>query len=575
MVKTETRFWDNTNAFNGYTLFGTRGTSYLVDMEGRVVNTWPLGTNPRFTEAGTLLDAVGGNPSNQNQWEELDWSGNIVWSYTETRSNYHGHHDFCKIFNPKLGDSTFLYIANKDLTSAQCKAAGCDTTVTYTTPQMDAIVEVNRQGKVIWEWWFFNHVVQDKYPSKANYGVVANSPGKINLNISGNPVKSDWLHCNSLDYNQSLDQIVINSVHGEFYVIDHGNTFVVGDSAASITKASSSLGDFLYRFGDPAKYNQGTAPSISTNWEIASAGTKQLGGAHDIQWIKPGLPGAGHFLIFCNAQNLCEQTPQSYIYEINPYVNSSGDSTSSYVNPPDAGYNLVSSPNSNLMKVTKNLSKQIVWSYSSKNNTSVFSTIGSSAQRLPNGNTLVCAMNDGLFVEINPTDTSMVWEYINPMTRDGIKRIKSDNYPTSHGVFRAYRYASTEPAINGHDLTPGSTLTGDTPIYWTPDNLTTNVKQINLQQKSNDVLYQNHPNPFNSSTTIDYEISDSKKINITIYDFYGNVVKTLVNNYSQKGKYSVVWDGLNNNGINVTSGTYYYILRGNDEQLSKKMIFIK
>ena len=26
---------------------------------------------------------------------------------------------------------------------------------------MDAIVEVNRQGTVIWEWWFFNHVVQD------------------------------------------------------------------------------------------------------------------------------------------------------------------------------------------------------------------------------------------------------------------------------------------------------------------------------------------------------------------------------------------------------------------------------
>ena len=76
--------------------------------------------------AGTLLDAVGGGPSGSPSWEELDWDGNIVWQYTETRSNYHPHHDFEKIYNPKLGDSTFIYIANKDLTSAQCLAAGCD-----------------------------------------------------------------------------------------------------------------------------------------------------------------------------------------------------------------------------------------------------------------------------------------------------------------------------------------------------------------------------------------------------------------------------------------------------------------
>ena len=196
MVQTETRYWDASKTYTGYTLFGTRGTTYLIDMEGHVIHTWPIGTNPRFTEAGTLLDAVGGNPSNQNQWKELDWNGNTVWQYTESRSNYHGHHDFAKIFNPKLGDSTFIFIANKDLTSAQCLAAGCDTTQTYTNPQMDAIVEVNRLGKVIWEWCFFNHVVQDKYPTKPNYGVIASTPGKINLNIRGNTVKSDWLHCN-------------------------------------------------------------------------------------------------------------------------------------------------------------------------------------------------------------------------------------------------------------------------------------------------------------------------------------------------------------------------------------------
>jgi hypothetical protein len=114
MTLTETRYWYPLKAYNGYTLFGTRGKSYLIDMEGRVIHTWDIGTNPRFTDNGTLLDAVGGNPSNSNVWRELDWSGNIVWQYTETRTNYHAHHDFAKIYNPKLGDSTFIYIANKD-----------------------------------------------------------------------------------------------------------------------------------------------------------------------------------------------------------------------------------------------------------------------------------------------------------------------------------------------------------------------------------------------------------------------------------------------------------------------------
>ena len=59
-----------------------------------------------------------------------------------------------------------------------------------------------------------------------------------------------------------------------------------------------------------------------------------------------------------------------------------------------------------------------------KNNVNFYSTIGGSVQRLPNGNTFVCSMNDGHLFEVAPTDTSVVWEYINPITRDGIKKIK-------------------------------------------------------------------------------------------------------------------------------------------------------
>lgn len=574
MIQTETRYWDNSNAYNGYTLFGTRGVTYLIDMEGHVIHTWNIGTNPRFTDGGTLLDAVGGNPSNQNTWKELDWNGNAVWQYTETRSNYHGHHDFAKIYNPKLGDSTFIYIANKDLTSAQCLAAGCDTTQTYTNPQMDVIVEVDKMGNVIWEWCFFDHIVQDLYPTKPNFGVVANSPGKIDLNIRGNSVKSDWNHCNSLDYNEQLDQIVINSVHGEFYVIDHGNTFISGDPTASIALAATSAGDFKYRFGDPAKYDKGDPPSVNDNWEKATTGHKQLGGSHDIQWIKPGHPGAGNFLVFNNAQNLFELSSQSYIIEINPYLNSSGVNTGNYINPPLAGYNIVNSPDNNLMKEKKNVSKQIVWRYSSKNNTSFFSTIGSSAQRLPNGNTLVCSMNDGHFFEVKPTDTSIVWEYINPMTRDGIKKVKVDNYPTYNGVFRAYRYTSTHPALAGQTLIQGNTMTGSTPNYFTPSDLTS-VKEYENPAKSGDILNQNYPNPFSNYTTIEFEINEPKKLNVIVYDLSGNEIKLLTDRSYPKGKHQLQWDGSNENGVRMANGIYFYILKADNQQLCKKMIMLK
>ena len=572
MVKTETRYWDVSKTYPGYTLFGTRGVTYLIDFEGHVIHTWNIGTNPRFTGDGVLLDAVGGNPSNQNTWKELDWAGNTVWQYSESRSNYHGHHDFTKIYNPKLGDSTFLYIANKDLTAQQCLDAGCDPQYNYTGSQMDAIVEVNRQGTVIWEWWFFDHVVQDMFPAKSTYGIIANTPGRINLNIRGNHVKSDWLHCNSLDYNETLDLVVVNSVHGEFYVIDHGNTFIANQPANSIALAATSAGDFKYRFGDPAKYNQGDPPSVLDNWEKATAGNKQLGGSHDIQWIRSGLQGAGNFMVFDNAQNLFELTPQSYILEINPYLNAAGVITGQFVNPPDAGYNIVGSPDPNLMKENKNVSKQIVWKYSSKNNTSFYSTIGSSAQRLPNGNTLVCAMNDGHFFEIHPSDTTVVWEYTNPMTRDGIKKIKVDNYPTYNGVFRAYRYAATDPGLAGHDLTPGATMTGDPPSYWTPGSLT-DVKEPAVAQPSGNILDQNHPNPFNYSTTIDFGIEQPAMVTLVIYDLAGNQVKMLVHQDYSAGKFSQTWDGKNDHGMQVPSGMYIYILIADGQQLAKNLIF--
>jgi len=98
---TETLLWNKEKAFNGYTLFAARGT-YLIDMEGNVVNTWRIGTNPRLLDNGNLLDASKDDPSGFGGFTELDWNGNVVWEYVEKRAGYSPHHDFVRIFNKKL-----------------------------------------------------------------------------------------------------------------------------------------------------------------------------------------------------------------------------------------------------------------------------------------------------------------------------------------------------------------------------------------------------------------------------------------------------------------------------------------
>ena len=479
---TELQYWDSTRAQNGYTFFGVGGTSYLLDMEGRVAHSWPVGNNPHLQDDGSILDASTDDPSGFGGFKIVSWEGVTTWSYTETRSTYHPHHDFTRVFNKKLNAYTVLYIANKDFTQAELLAAGANPATTPSTGgQMDALVEVDSSGTVVWEWCFLDHLVQDYDATKSNYvGTVGTGtsigtcPGRLNINLSGHSLKGDWLHCNSVDYNPTLDQIVVNSVQGEFYVIDHGNTFVLGDPTASTAKAATSAGDFLYRFGDPARYNQGgvagnaaptvagSVPAVLEDWTQSTTGTKQMGGAHDIQWIPEGLSGAGHFLIFNNAEYLSEHTSQSYVFEINPYLDASGTDTGSYVNPPAAGYNTLA-PLAVTDKASKLISKQVVWNYSTKSNLTVFSQIGCSAQRLPNGNTLVCADTEGYIQEVTPTG-DCVWDYIVPVTPSGKVQTIGDRLPMINSIFRAYRYTATHPAIIGRTLTGTTTITGRTTV---------------------------------------------------------------------------------------------------------------
>ena len=449
-------YWDQGRAYEGYTLFGAQlnNTAYLIDMEGNVVNSWAnAGSNPRLLDNGNIMGYGGGG------MVEVDWDDNIVWSYTDTREEYRMHHDFVRGFNPKLGEPTTFYLSNRQVTHEECIALGCDpANGPYDGAEIDTVVEVDMNGDIIWEWRFVDHLIQDIDPTKKNYvgagKTIADYPNRLDANLPGRPIRQDWLHLNAMDYNEELDLVMFDTVQGEVYIVDHGGTFVPGDPEASMALAAGPQGDLLYRFGDPARYEQGDPPYIRDDWTTSRTGHKQIGGIHDIHWIDEGLPGAGNLLMFNNAQYLFESIPQSYIFEVNPYLDANGVDTGEFVNPPDAGYFVWESEDRrNTHKEPKNMSNQIVWMWGAKSGTNFFSHIGSSAQRLPNGNTFMCADTEGQLVEVTP-EGDVVWEYINPVGTDGeIKTYMINDGPMQNQVFRAYRYGADHPALAGRNLT--------------------------------------------------------------------------------------------------------------------------
>ncbi len=89
-------------------------------------------------------------------------------------------------------------------------------------------------------------------------------------------------------------------------------------------------------------------------------------------------------------------------------------------------------------------------------------------------------------------------------------------------------------------------------------------------------LLQNYPNPFNPTTTIEFRVPDARaEIRLTIYNMLGQTVRTLVDGPRDVGTHRIVWDGRNDAGVPVGTGTYIYQLRTKDVVQSKKLTLVK
>ena len=94
---------------------------------------------------------------------------------------------------------------------------------------------------------------------------------------------------------------------------------------------------------------------------------------------------------------------------------------------------------------------------------------------------------------------------------------------------------------------------------------------INLDPDlENSVFIQNYPNPFNAKTRIDYKVKKAGKVEVSIFNYLGQKVASLVNEIKPVGNYSITWDAQE-----FPSGTYFYKIVTADGTLIKKMVLIK
>ena len=89
-------------------------------------------------------------------------------------------------------------------------------------------------------------------------------------------------------------------------------------------------------------------------------------------------------------------------------------------------------------------------------------------------------------------------------------------------------------------------------------------------------LLQNFPNPFNPETTIGYELAESADVTLQIYNVVGQVVRTLIAAESQSaGRYQMRWNGMDDRGVPVSSGVYFYQISAGEFQTVRKLMLLK
>ncbi len=395
--------------------------TYLINTEGEVVHTWPgtyypgnavyLLENGDLLHTGSLRSETFDAGGSGGIVQQINWQGDVVWEFEYAGEQGLLHHDI-----EPLPNGNILMIAWEYKTAEQALAAGRGPDLLKDGALWpDTVIEVDpATNRIVWEWHVWDHLVQDFDPAKPDYADPSEHPELVDINYAEMNV-ADWNHSNAIDYNAELDQILL-SVHNfsEIWIIDHSTT--TEEAAGHDGGNSGRGGDLLYRWGNPQAYGAG------------SADDQTLFMQHDAQWIEDGLPGAYNMLIFNNGDR--KTRPYSSVEEIVPPLNADG----SYTLTAGTAYG----PDESL------------WRYQADPATVFYATNISGAQRLPDGNTLICDGPAGYFFEVTPAGET-AWEYSNPFGDSALGKASAGGNE-SKMVFRALYYAADYAGLAGRDL---------------------------------------------------------------------------------------------------------------------------
>jgi Arylsulfotransferase (ASST) len=420
----------------GYVLFAPilSRTTFLIDGRGETVHTWEgqdAAIQVALLDDGSILrsERIEGNPVFQGggtggRIRRTAKDGAALWEYVLSDETNCLHHGFERLPNGNL-----LCIAWERLTRDEAIELGRDPAVVTDGLWSDWVFELRPTpptgGEIVWEWHAKDHLIQDFDAAQPNHGAVAARPERIDVNgdhrseppltperrteldkleaemralgYAGGSAgdagqqgdaapeaqkrqereRTDWMHTNSVDYQQATDLILLSVPRlNEIWILDHSTTSE--EARGSRGGRWKKGGDLLYRWGNPALYGAGTATD------------RKLFFQHQPEWVAPGLPGGGHVLVFNNGQGR-EPTESSSVDELElPF-----DPARGFVREQGKAFGPVAP----------------LWSYSDPPD--FYSHFISGCQRLPSGNTFVCSGKQGRFFEVTPAGV-IVWEYWNP-----------------------------------------------------------------------------------------------------------------------------------------------------------------
>ncbi len=438
---------DATQAAAGYTLFGNSFSpkTYLIDNAGKEVHAWTSTggqTSSYLLDNGNLLrntilpanQRVFGSNGSTGRIEEFAWDGTRVWSFQMATDRFQLHHDAVPMPNGNV-----LAIAWERHTRDEIVAMGRNPALlnpaTNNEVWSEAIFEIRPDrtdgegGEIVWEWHLKDHLVQQRYPDKPNFGLVSANPQLVHLNYVPRTMPgadthiADWAHFNSIAYNAALDQIIVSSREfSEVWIIDHSTT--TAQAAGHTGGRYGKGGDLVWRYGNPASWNGGTRANQALYFQ------------HNAHWIESGKPGAGNIMVFNNGWFRADGRSFSSVMEIKP-----------------AGYGRA----------------QLVWNYFAAQPSSFFAPIVSGAQRLANGNTLITEGTTGRLFEVTRART-LVWQYVNPVTPQGplartatppkvdVRGLNGVPNVFANLTFRSLRYAPSFAGFTGKSLVAGSAI---------------------------------------------------------------------------------------------------------------------